>query len=389
MSNLNLNKICIIGAGYVGFSLAVLLKQYFQVSLVENQKTKVDLINKGKSPIFDKDMDGLLCKGGKVRSTNRLRDGVINSDYIIIALPTSLKQNFSGLDTSIIENCIYKISLINSFAQIIIKSTIPVGFTAKMQKKYPNMVFSFVPEFLREGHALQDNQYPSRLIIGSDNKDQNIKKIFLKIANKKPQVFFMQSQEAEAVKLFSNSYLANRVSFFNELDSFCLSKGLNAKNVIEGVSADKRIGNYYNNPSFGYGGYCLPKDTKHLLTNFNSIPTRLFSAVISSNNIRKSFIAQQIIKMNPSCLGVYRLNMKSQSDNNRDSAILDILDILDKAKMNILIFEPNIVRYRKFKFIESLQKFKQQCDLVIANRMDDELLDISNKVFTRDLFHEN
>jgi UDPglucose 6-dehydrogenase len=274
---------------------------------------------------------------------------------------------------------------------VVIKSTIPIGFTSKMKKMYPNLSIAFVPEFLREGKAMIDNIQPSRIVVGCDGDGAEVvANVFLSIAKNFPEVFYMSSMEAEAVKLFANSYLATRISFFNELDSFAIENNLNTKNIIDGVASDVRIGEGYHNPSFGYGGYCLPKDTKQLLTNFKDIPQEIFSAVVKSNDLRKNFIAQKVLSINPKTVGIFRLVMKKDSHNFRESSIYDVMEILNQADIDLIVYEPLLPEdHAEFKVINDLYDFKKHSEIILANRMDDLLTDVAEKVFTRDVYCEN
>ena len=307
-------------------------------------------------------------------------------------MPTNFDSKSNYFDTDIIENVIEKIYKNGSDVPILIKSTVPIGFTQKLVKRYKDKTIIFSPEFLREGSALHDNLYPSRIVVG-ENSDvgKEIASIFYDLAINKPQIYLMNSSEAEAVKLFANSYLANRVTFFNEFDSFCLDNNLNTALVIDGVCGDSRIGNEYNNPSFGYGGYCLPKDTKQLLANFKDTPQKLFSAIVDSNKTRKEFIVNNILKSNPSVVGIYRLVMKTSSDNFRDSAIFDIINSLIESDVRIIVYEPLITSkiYEKISLVESLDDFKKESQIILANRASKSLDDVKFKVFTRDIYGKN
>ncbi len=386
-------KIVVIGAGYVGSSLGILFAQNNEVVIVDVDDKKVDLINSKQSPILDSNVNDFLNKKDlNITATNDLTQAIKDCYLIIIALPTNYDEQTNKFDTHIIDNVVYQINNAFSQAPILIKSTIPIGYTDKLNEKYPNIEIIFSPEFLREGIGIHDCLYPSRIVIGSELEIGNkIAELLKSIALNNPEIFYMSSIEAEAVKLFANSYLANRVSFFNELDSFCLTKNLRSKNIIDAICSDNRIGFSYNNPSFGYGGYCLPKDTKQLLSNFGDIPQDLFSAVIKSNIKRKNFIADEIIKLKPKKIGVYRLLMKSESENFRESAIVDIIKILESRGIDLLIYEPLIKDITAFrsKFTDDLDHLKNECDLILANRICDDILDIEEKVFTRDIYREN
>jgi UDPglucose 6-dehydrogenase len=388
------HNIAIIGSGYVGMSLATLLSQYYKVTIVDIDKEKVDKINSGISPIKDSMIsDYLKNKDLNLRATDSLNGIVDLANIAIIATPTNYDDETGRFDTSSVDKTAEEILQYNSEAIIIIKSTIPEGHTELLKAKYKTNNIIFSPEFLREGQALQDNLYPSRIIIGSKCKNAKFFANILQEASLKKDVdiLFTSSKEAEAIKLFSNTYLALRVAFFNELDTYAMSKSLNARDIIKGLSLDERIGDHYNNPSFGFGGYCLPKDTKQLLANFNDIPQELVSSVINSNQKRKSFIANKILEREPDTIGFYKLAMKKDSDNFRSSSILDVIDLVLNADIKVIIFEPT-VNDKSFNGIEvdnNFESFKQRADLIVANRQEDQLLDIQDKVFTRDIFKEN
>ena len=391
-------RISVVGTGYVGLSIATLLSEYHQVISLDISKQRVDSINKKISPIRDHDIDRYFNeKKLNLSATINKVEAYTGSEFIVIATPTNYDHDTGNFDTSTVEQVLSEILSINKETTIIIKSTVPLGFTIKMRKyfKYNNIFFS--PEFLRESRALYDNLYPSRIVIGDFS--ENSKKFantLIKCSNKNSesvQVIYMSPSEAEAVKLFSNTFLAMRISFFNELDSFSEIHELDSKKIIEGVCSDSRIGNYYNNPSFGYGGYCLPKDTKQLLGNFNDVPNNIIKAVVESNKTRKIFIANTILSKNPKTIGIYRLIMKNGSDNFRESAIIDIIDEIKKieSKIKIFIYEPFLRGY-KFKdnyVISDLQKFISDSDIIIANRISEELKDVKDKVYSRDIFNEN
>jgi UDPglucose 6-dehydrogenase len=388
------HNIIIIGSGYVGMSLATLLSQYHKVTIVDIDKEKVNKINSGISPIKDSMIsDYLKNKDLNLRASDSLNGIIDLANIAIIATPTNYDDETGHFDTSSVDKTAEEILQYNSEAIIIIKSTIPEGHTELLKAKYKTNNIIFSPEFLREGQALQDNLYPSRIVIGSKCNNAEFFANILREASLKKDVdiLFTSSKEAEAIKLFSNTYLAMRVAFFNELDTYAISKGLNARDIINGLSLDDRIGDHYNNPSFGYGGYCLPKDTKQLLANFNGIPQELISAVINSNKTRKTFIANKVLERKFKTIGFYKLNMKKGSDNYRSSSILDVIDLVIAADRKVIIFEPNI-NNKFFNGIEidnDFESFKQRADLVVTNRQDDALSDIQDKVFTRDIFKEN
>ena len=388
------HNITIIGSGYVGMSLATLLSQYHKVTIVDIDKEKVKKINSGINPIKDSMIsDYLKNKDLNLRATDSLNGIIDSANIVIIATPTDYDDETGRFDTSSVDKTVEEILQHNSEAVIIIKSTVPEGHTDSLKAKYKTNNIIFSPEFLREGLALQDNLYPSRIIIGSKCSNAELFANILQEASLKKDVdiLFTSSKEAEAIKLFSNTYLALRVAFFNELDTYAMSKGLSARDIINGLSLDDRIGDHYNNPSFGYGGYCLPKDTKQLLANFDSIPQELISSVISSNQTRKTFISDKILERESNTIGFYKLAMKKDSDNFRSSSILDVIDLVLNAGKKVIIFEPT-VNNKSFNGIEvdnNFESFKQRADLIVANRQEDQLLDIQDKVFTRDIFKEN
>ncbi len=385
-------KITILGAGYVGMSLAAVLFEKYDVIVFDIDREKIDALNNRKAPFREIMIEKALDKPDiKLLATNNFEIASTNRDIYIIATPTNYDEQKSSFDTDSVELSIKNILANSMQGLIVIKSTVPVGFTKKMQKKYNTSNIIFSPEFLREGSAMQDNLTPSRIIIGGKNTlAKKFGRIMLKLAQNDAQLLFMDSSEAEAIKLFSNTYLALRVAFFNELDSYSLSKKLDTESIIKGVCLDPRIGNFYNNPSFGYGGYCLPKDTKQLLANYENVPQILIRAVISANEIRKEFIANQIIDMKPKVVGIYGLGMKKDSDNTRDAAVHDIIKKLISQNITLIVYEPNIkdIGVYEYKFEKSLSKFKEKVDIILANRDTEELSDVSSKVFSRDLFRE-
>jgi UDPglucose 6-dehydrogenase len=389
-------KITVIGAGYVGMSLAVLLSKDNNVSVLDIDESKVKLINAGNSTIEDPEITKVLeNKTLNISATTDPSEALADSNYIFIATPTNFNESLNLFETSSVENAIknsLKFSMSNSL--IIVKSTVPIGFTNSQSAKNNTDRIIFSPEFLREGMALYDNLHPSRLIIGGNKNELNstFAKMMLHAAvDKEFDIFFMDADEAEAVKLFSNTYLAMRVSFFNELDSFAMEKKLSTLNILKGVSSDPRIGNYYNNPSFGYGGYCLPKDTKQLLANYDGILQNLITATIESNSTRKAFLVSKIKAINPGTIGIYRLKMKEGSENFRESAILSLVSQLSKSKFKIIIFEPTVKEkfYQKFPVKSNLNDFIKSSDMIIANRLHNDLQGCEHKVFTRDLFHQD
>lgn len=384
-------KIAVAGTGYVGLSLAVLLSQHNEVYALDIMKEKVDMINNHISPIRDNEIeDYLKNKKLNLKATLDYKEAFKDAKYIVISTPTNYDDKTNKFDTSSVEDTIEKVISMNLDTTIIIKSTIPVGFTEKMKDKYgiDNIIFS--PEFLREGSALYDNLYPSRIILGEKSKRAEKFANLLKEGALKENidVKFMGNTEAEAVKLFSNTYLALRVAYFNELDTYCELKGLNTKQIIEGVGLDPRIGSHYNNPSFGYGGYCLPKDTKQLLANYKDVPENLIEAIVKSNDTRKTHIAEMIISKNPKVVGIYRLTMKTDSDNFRSSAIQGVIQNLKKSNVEIIIYEPTLEddEFNDCKVIHDFDEFKKCSDIIIANRLEDALKDCKDKVYTRDLY---
>lgn len=394
-SKMLIRKISIIGAGYVGFSLAVLLSQKKEVSIFDTDRSKLKIIQNKKSPIQDDQIDNFLeNKNLNLYVANTLIESIINSDLIILALPTNYSIENDSLDTSIIEETISSIVQVQASVPILIKSTVPIGFTKKIQSLNPHSKIVFSPEFLREGNALFDNLEPQRIIIGDKtNFGNQIANLFLEFTSNKPNILLMESSEAEAVKLFSNTYLASRVSFFNELDTFALEHNFDSKAIIDGVTSDSRIGKGYCNPSFGYGGYCLPKDSKQLESNFESIPQEIISSIILSNSARKRYIANYVITRKPKVLGIYRLIMKKGSDNYRDSAVLDIILMIKKldTSIRIIVYEPLSTNQQIIgcDLYSSSTNFLESSTLILANRMDDLLLPYKEKVFTRDVYGEN
>ena len=387
-------KITIVGSGYVGMSLSVLLAQHNDVTVLDVDSERVDKINSGQSTVADSDLESFLIdKDLSLRATLDKKKAYQNANFIIIATPTNYDPDTSRFDTSSVDNVIIDALHLNQNALIVIKSTIPVGHTKLLQRKFQTDRIIFSPEFLREGRALRDNLYPSRIIVGSMCEAGKRFSDLLKHAAAKDEIetLFTQPTEAEAVKLFANSYLAMRVSFFNELDSYSMAHELDTKSIIKGVCMDDRIGSHYNNPSFGYGGYCLPKDAKQLLMNYDQVPQTLIRAIVSSNTTRKEYIANSIIALKPEKVGIYRLTMKQGSDNFRSSAIQGIMKRIKAKGIPIVIFEP-IFREEKFfnsLVIKDLTEFKKISDVIIANRMSDELYDVEEKVFTRDIFNDD
>ena len=385
-------KIIVMGMGYVGLSNAVLLAQTNEVIGIEIDQKKVDLINNKISPLKDDYIiDYLANKKLNLLVKTNGKEDFKDCDLAILALPTNYDELEGFFDTSFLDKAIEMIKEIRKDLPILIKSTIPIGYTEGKNKEYgcDNIIFS--PEFLREGRALYDSLNPSRIIVSDKTEiGEKIAGLYKKEALNDPEVILMGRSEAEAVKLFANTFLAMRVAFFNELDNFALANNLKAEDIIRGVSADKRIGDHYNNPSFGYGGYCLPKDTKQLYANFTGIPNALFKAIIDANDIRKDYISQDIMDKKPNLVGIYRLVMKKGSDNFRKSAIFDVIENLKKAGANLIIYEPNIEgdKFEGMKLVNNLEEFKK-ADLILANRFEDELKDVKDKVYTRDLFNRD
>lgn len=385
-------KIAVAGTGYVGLSLATLLSVDNEVYALDITQKKVDMINDRISPIQDEYIEKYFKeKQLNLTATLDYKEAFNNAKFVIISTPTNYNDETHQFDTSTVEDIIRKvISLNDPGITMVIKSTIPVGFVEKIKKKYNIDNIMFSPEFLREGHALYDNLYPSRIIIGEKSNRAKEFAELLKSSCLKPdvEIKYVGSTEAEAIKLFANTYLALRVSYFNELDTYAEIKGINTKEIIDGVCSDPRIGNHYNNPSFGYGGYCLPKDTKQLLANYKNVPENLIEAIVDSNNTRKKHITNMILKKNPNTVGVYRLTMKSGSDNFRASAIFDVIKELQYAGINIVIYEPMLSEdnYDDIKVIKDLNEFKSISDVILANRSNSELHGVEEKVYTRDLY---
>lgn len=393
-------KITVAGTGYVGLSLSVLLSQHNEVYAVDILQSKVDLINNRKSPIRDKEIEEYLSeKDLNLKATVNAKEAYSGADFVIIATPTNYDPAKNYFDTSSVESVIGMVKEYAPQSVIVIKSTIPVGYTESVCEKFGISNVIFAPEFLREGHALYDNLYPSRIVVGCPKENPKMEESARTFANllkegaikKDIEVLYTHTTEAEAIKLFANTYLALRVSYFNELDTYAEMHGLDTKSIINGVCLDPRIGDGYNNPSFGYGGYCLPKDTKQLLANYANIPQNLMSAIVESNRTRKEYIANHILSKNPRTVGIFRLTMKANSDNFRQSSIQDVMKMLRGEGVDVVIYEPTIDKdeFERFRVERDLESFKKECDVILANRFTDELSDVSGKVYTRDIYRRD
>lgn len=393
-------KIAIAGTGYVGLSNAILLAQHHEVYAVDIVEEKVKMINEGKSPLVDKEIEEYLASGKlNLTATTDAKMAYQDAEYVIISTPTNYDEKKNYFDTSSVEAVLDIVKEVNPKTTVVIKSTIPVGYTESVSAKYQMDNILFAPEFLREGQALYDNLYPSRIIVGIPRDNEHMTErahTFAELLQEgaikeNVPVLYTNLTEAEAVKLFANTYLALRVSFFNELDTFADVKGLNAKQIIEGIGLDPRIGGHYNNPSFGYGGYCLPKDTKQLLANYEDVPNNLIEAIVSANQTRKDYIAEQILEKQPKAVGVYRLAMKANSDNYRQSSILGVMEQIRAKGVELVIFDPSIKSetFDNIRVIRDFEEFITYSDVIIANRMDEQLKAAGEKVYTRDIYYRD
>jgi UDPglucose 6-dehydrogenase len=387
-------KITVVGCGYVGTSLGCLLAENHKVTFMDIEEERVKQINEFISPVPEKSIHANIIKNKKNISATSSKDIAYNgADLIVIATSTNYDDRLAGFDTSSVENVLHEIDEYNKDALVVIKSTVPVGFTSSMQKEFSNKDIIFSPEFLREGKTIEDHQNPSRIIVGSKSYKAKIfaQMVFEISVDKNVKILYTNSSEAEAIKLFSNTYLSMRVSFFNELDNFAFDRNLNAKEIIEGVSMDRRIRGLYNNPSFGYGGYCLPKDTQQLSSNFEDTPHKLINAIHISNETRKDFLVKKILINNPKVVGIYRLQMKKDSTNFREASIIGLIERLKNFDVNVQIYEPllNVEKFMGFKVTKDIEFFKESSDVILANRYEQEILNVQEKIFTRDIFQSD